>query len=382
MFFHVDSRFVRKTSHLAEMLVFAGIVACNAAPSTDGVIATNDPNAGAGGQGGAGDGASGDGGNLFFDGGIGAVDDPKNAACVTATATAERVELDLTILLDRSGSMYGQNWDGTTLALKQFVQDPNSSGINVGILYFPIDNPDDGIVCNYKHYDDLVVPLEQLPGNAEALVASISTEQPNGGSTPMYAALEGALFNATARKDKEPYHKVIVVFASDGDPNTCPDNENQIPVIAGLAKSALSYNGVETYVIAISGASLTNLDQIAAAGGTEKAFDVTSNIGKFAEKMEEIRTKALACEYVIPEPPGDLPLDINKVSVLHVNENGAEVELPKAASAADCGTTPGWYYDDPKNPIKIMLCPASCQSAQADKHNKVDLIFGCEPKLN
>lgn len=372
---------------LAALCVSSLGLACSASGDRDGRAFGNvEETSGAGGGGGGSNqgGAPGTGGDMFdFDGGmLGAGGGGGEEACAQTGGKAEPVELDLIILLDRSGSMYGQNWNGATAALKQFVEDPASAGINVGILYFPIDTPPDGLVCNFKHYDDLSVPIGTLPANTNALVQSIDAESPNGGSTPMYGALEGALFAATAYKDANPNHKVILVFASDGDPNSCPGNQNDIPSIAGLAKSALDYNGVETYVVAINGASVLNLDQIAAAGGTQKSFDVTGNIAQFAQKMNEIRSKALACEYLVPEPQGGQPLELDKATVKHTSGQGIAKEIPQAQGAADCGVGPGWYYDDPKDPKKIMLCPGSCQVVQSDPDAKLDVFFGCKPDIH
>ncbi|MDC0741994.1 vWA domain-containing protein [Polyangium mundeleinium] len=360
-------------------------LACSASGDRNGQASNGvEETSGTGGGGGANPGsATGTGGDMFdFDGGMMSSGAGGEEACAQTGGKAEPVELDLVILLDRSGSMYGQNWNGATAAIKQFVEDPASTGINVGILYFPVDTPADGLVCNKNHYDDLSVPIGTLPGNAPALVQSINGESPNGGSTPMYGALEGALFNATAYKDAHPNHKVILVFASDGDPNSCPGNQNDIPSIAGLAKAALDYNGVETYVVAINGASVLNLDQIAASGGTTKSYDITANVSQFAQKMTEIRTKALACEFLVPEPSGGEPLELDKASVKHTNGAGIEQEIPHATSAADCGVGPGWYYDDPKTPQKILLCPASCQVVQADPDGKLDILFGCKPDIH
>lgn len=304
------------------------------------------------------------------------------SSCAQTGSEAEPVDLDIIVLLDRSGSMYGPNWLGATTALKQFVQDPISDGIRVGILYFPVDMPSDGIVCNAIHYETLAVPIGPLPQQAQSIVESIDTQVPNGGSTPMYGAIEGTLFAAVQEQVAQPNHKVIVVFASDGDPNSCPAQQNNIPVIAELMKNAHEMSGIETYVIAISGASILNLDQLAAAGGTGKAYDVTGNIDNFAQKMAEIRATALACEYIIPPPPANEPFELDKVVVKYVAADGTTTEIPKADNALDCGVMPGWYFDDPVQPKKITLCPTSCDMAHLDKLGRVDVFFGCKPKLN
>jgi hypothetical protein len=327
-------------------------------------------------------GSTGQAGGISFGGNSGQGGFSPDAACVASAVEAEPITLDMVIVLDRSGSMSGPNWNGSVDALTTFVNAPASAGINVGILYFPATNLGGLDDCDYTVYDDLIVPIAELPGNAPAMVASLDAENPLGGTTPIYGALKGALFAATAYQDANPTHKVITVFASDGDPNSCPGNQNQIPVIAQLAASALNYNGVQTFVIAIQGATLSNLNQIAAAGGTNAAYDVTGDINAFAQKMAEIQAAAVQCEFIIPEaPPGEM-LDYNKVAVKFTPGGGMPTEVPKAEDAADCGAGPGWYYDNNVTPTKIILCPASCAQIQNDTQAKVDVLFGCEPDVN
>lgn len=343
---------------------------------------------GAGGQGGS----TGSGINITTGSGGaggGTMLDP-DASCAAASTEASFVPLDMLILLDRSGSMSGSKWDGSTNALKSYVTSPDANGVNVGIVYFPIDSPPDGEGCNYQHYDDIVVPIAELPGNSPALVNSIDGEDPLGGSTPMYGALKGTLFAATAHQDANPTHKVIVVFASDGDPNSCsftpgnPADADDIPAIAGLAESALNYNGVRTYVIAIQGATVANLNQIALAGGTTKAIDCTQNINDFLTAMKDIQSDALSCDIVIPAPPMGKEFDKDLVAVSYspMGDPMQAVQIPRADNYQDCGGMAGWYYDNNVNPTKIKLCPASCQKVQLDKQAKLDVAFGCAPIVN
>lgn len=336
-----------------------------------------------GGGGGAGGTAAGTGGDdIMFDAGTSDAPINDSGACAAEVAQAELIPLDIIVLLDKSGSMStNDKWGGVTNALKTFVNDPASAGIGVGLLYFPVDNGDGA--CNFLDYDEPVVPVAELPGNAPALVSSIDSEMPSGG-TPTYGALKGTLFNATAHQAANLTHKVIVVFVSDGDPNGCYENsEDTIPVISDLASSALNYNGVQTYVIAIQGSIVANLNQIAAAGGTTQAYDVTANVAEFSQKMAEIRAAALSCEFVIPEPPAAQELDPEKINVSYTpGGQGSPQTLPQATNFADCGAGPGWYYDNNTDPTKILLCPASCTTVQADSAAEIGVLFGCKTEVN
>ena len=57
-----------------------------------------------------------------------------------------------------------------------------------------------------------------------------------------------------------------------------------------------------------------------------------------------------------------------------------QVDGPSGATPCD-PTKGGWYYDDPKTPTKILLCPASCDAANAivgaGKPGQIEVTFGC-----
>jgi uncharacterized protein YegL len=295
------------------------------------------------------------------------------SVCTGKEAQASLIPLDMIVLLDKSGSMLGTSWDTVTVALEHFFNDPASAGIGAGLVYFPNDNSDD---CVYSDYANLDVPIGELPANAPALVSSIDSNSPTGG-TPTYGALKGALYAATAYQDAHPDHKVIVLIATDGEPTSCSIQDTT--TIANLAKSARNYNGVTTYAIAVPGASLTDLDAIAAAGGTTKAYDVTQDIMQFAAKMAEIRSQALACEFPIPEPPMGEQLDPAKVNVNYTpGGSTTTTTLPNVLSAGQCSGKTAWYYDNNTAPTKIELCPAACQKVQGDSGASISVKFGCK----
>lgn len=353
---------------------------CNAAPQNSFTSSTTTTTTG-GGNGGAGGGttasttSTGEGGGINFDAGMN--DGPEQlddgGVCSGSSVTAELIQLDMIVLLDQSGSMIGTKWDTVTVDLKAFFSDPQSAGIGAGIVYFPNDNADD---CVWTDYAQLEVPIGVLPGNTAALNANIDSHMPTN-ATPTYGALKGALYAATTYQDTHPTHKVIVVIATDGDPTDCAITDAQ--TIAALAKSARDYNGVETYVIAVPGSTISNLDLIAAAGGTVSAYNVTMNISQFAQKMADIRANALSCELPIPKPPMNEQLDPAKVNVKYTPGGSMTAEtLPNVLTKASCGTKEAWYYDNNANPTKIELCPSACQKVQADKTATVDVLFGCK----
>jgi Mg-chelatase subunit ChlD len=296
------------------------------------------------------------------------------STCVGTNAAAQQIPVDMIVLFDRSGSMDdGVKWPQAKAGLKTFIQDPASAGISVGLLYFPNDNADDCIPADYAQ---LEVPLGVLPGNAQPLVSYIDAKD-IGGATPTWGALKGTLQYATAYQTTNPTHKVVVVLATDGDPTECTIED--IATIAALAKSAHNYNGVQTYALAMSGATVSALDQIAAAGGTTKSYDITTNVSGFSAAMASIRNKAAACEFIIPPPPAGQQLDTGKINVNYTPSGSTtKVTLPNVVSAAACGNSSAWYYDNNVSPKKVLLCPKACAKIQADPGAQVNVAFGCK----
>ncbi len=316
-------------------------------------------------------GTGGTGGIDFPDGGPGG-SSMEAGACVSTSAEARRVPLDIVFLIDRSASMGGVKWEGTKAGLTTFFNDPANTGISAGMVYFPPQKPD---VCNPISYSTLDVPINVLPANSFDLTNSIPFS-PLGSNTPTFPALKGSLMAATAYQDAHPTHKVIVVLATDGDPYGC--EPTAIDVIAYLATSARNYNGVLTYVIGVAGSTIANLDKIAVAGGTVKAYDITQDVNAFSAKIAEIRSEALGCDIEIPESPGQ-QIDFDLVNFSYTPKGmGSPKVLPNANDLAGCANDPGWYYDSNASPTKIILCPASCSTVEADSAAKINVLFGCK----
>ncbi len=318
-------------------------------------------------------------------GGFGVGGDGGGVICTSTLAKAEKIPVDLVFVIDQSGSMAGTKWTGTKAGLTKFFEDPASTGISAGLLYFPrLPN-----WCDYTHYLLLDVPIVPLPGNAFALTNTLPATA-TGVATPLYPALKGGLMAAIAYQDANPTHKVNVVFAGDGNPEELDDGIppsgcelTPIADIAALAKEAKDYNGVNTYVIGMQGSIMSNLDKIAAAGGTTAAYDITDDINLFSAAMAEIRTAELACEFSLPPPPEGMALVPDQVNFTYKAGDADEpVVLPHADDLADCGDQPGWYYDNNFDPTKIIVCPASCATIQNDALAEVGVAFGCETVLN
>ncbi len=314
-------------------------------------------------------------------------------ACASDTYGGKQLPLDMYIMMDRSGSMDGANWTAVKSAITTFVQSPDSDGIGVGIQFFPAEDP--GVSCLFPPcpagcvpFGNLCIPQDScdpndylppavniapLPGVGSSIIAAMNNTGP-GGNTPTMPALQSAAQVMTTYAAQNPTHKVIIVLASDGEPSSCETDINQI---ANVAAVAAGFNPpVITYAIGIG--NVAAMDTIAAAGGSGKAIVVDTAQGgqDFLDAMNEIRGQALGCEYLMPTPAeGDA--DPDKLNVRYTPEGGSEEVFPRVSDASQCQGQPGWYYDNPTDPSKIILCPASCDRVK-NLGGSVNIELGCE----
>jgi hypothetical protein len=424
----------RSISRLALALVFAGLGGACAAGRGDGFGNSSDTSAASGSGGNAASSsASGQGGDLGFatssstagTGGSGLGPD----ACAADPYQAQRLPLDMYIMLDKSGSMNsptagGQSkWAAVTDAIKSFVSQSGLGDMAVGMQFFPkiltsSDCPSScqtdadcmghgqcvmsmlpatpGLCancipgadsCTTTDYATPSVEITALPGAIPAISAAISSHGPLGG-TPTSAALQGAVDHAKDWAAAHPGRVTIAVLATDGEPNECDADPAHINAIAAAAASGSP--AVPTFAIGvftkydIDNGAAAGLDDLAKAGGTKKAtvIDTTQNVNQmFLDALNEIRDVSLACTYDIPKPQGGVP-DFGKVNVQYTPAGGAPVIFDYYADQAHCPASgDGWYYDDPMKPTKILLCASSCSKVSADHMGKMDILIGCQTKL-
>jgi hypothetical protein len=245
--------------------------------------------------------------------------------------------------------------------------------------------------CTAADYAKPTVQIGQLPGASAQLSTQLSWVKPIG-ATPTSAALQGAIDYAKSYAMPRPTHTVAVVLATDGLPTECaPTDINNIAAIA--AKGLAGTPSIKTFVIGVFAPSETsaptNLNKIAAAGGTTKAYmvDTTQNVAQaFFDALNAVRATKLACEYEIPPPPEDAgTLDFDRVNVEYTKSGTTTpVTIPYVPTGvAGCdATTGGWYYDaDPTKggvPTKIVMCPSTCTTFQQDTGGQIDIRLGCK----
>ncbi len=327
-------------------------------------------------------------------GGPGDTFDP-DAACATSAADGQPEPVDLYFMVDITGSMHcpvpdvaqcdvepkmpfsmTTRWTVESAALRAFMDDPANAGLGVGIRFFPSNNN----VCSAASYVQPTQEIALLPDAARALDAAIAQQEP-GGNTPTVPSLDGAIQHARAWAKAHPTHRVAVVYSTDGYPMGC--NANTIDAAAALAKASVAAQpSIPIYVLGV-GPNLTDLNKIAVAGGTEKAFLIDTKADAAAElaaALASIRTTAvLGCTYTIPAPPAGQLLDPGKVNVTYTDAAGKVSKVLQDPANTACSMGSGWQYS--ADGSQINLCGALCDSIKANPGGKLQVLFGCATEV-
>jgi hypothetical protein len=256
--------------------------------------------------------------------------------------------------------------------------------MGVGLQYFPLRAE-----CNVATYEQPALPIDVLPGAAPAVADSLDGQRMSGG-TPMVPMLQGVTAYARSWAAAHPKRTVIVLVATDGIPDeSCLSPApgglpNTLQNVIAVAADALAGTpAMRTFVIGV-GSELTALSQIAQAGGSKSALliDPTTNIEQaFLAALDAVRVRALSCEYEIPTPATG-QIDYNRVNVVF-RHDGQDETFARVDGAADCARSPtnAWYYDDPSQPARILLCEEACTRVKKAIDAKVEVYFGCKTIL-
>jgi hypothetical protein len=358
---------------------------------------------------------------MFFGSGGGSdIDRTDGGQCKKEIHQGERQPLDMYFLVDQSGSMGmgdrgnqgnpGNNkWVAVTSSLATFLMDPANAGTGAGIGYFPFvaapppsmcteaTNGMNGCICilgicidtgaivnvggscNVADYAKPDVPIGQLLPVGAMIQASLMSHAPNGG-TPTYPALQGAYQYVSGWATANPGRRTVLVLATDGEPTGCDNMTNQVPNIASslVAPALAATPSISTFVIGV-GSSLTSLNDLAKAGGTNQAFivDTGGDVAKqFAMALDAIRGQAASCEFTIPN---DGTVDPKKVNATYTAPGAADSDdLYGVADQSMCaGMDKLWYFSPDKR--QLVLCPSTCTKL-TQNGGSVQVVLGCPTK--
>ncbi|HEX5660838.1 MAG TPA: vWA domain-containing protein [Polyangiales bacterium] len=333
-------------------------------------------------------------------------------ACAATTVAAEKVVVTeevqvevvtetpapvaLYVMFDRSQSM-GSLWTPARTAIKSFVNDSGSAGIDVALQYFPIS----GGECGGGGYSTPSVALGRLPARAAGIASSLDGQSASGFGTPMEGALKGATAFCKTFQAAHADEKCIAVLVTDGRPQISCEQDDD--AIVAIAKDAWDKSGVRTFAVGLQGADFTLLDRIAKAGNAADC-DTTKNawacdvsggadklsvaLGKIRDSVKTVTTKTelvtktterpLECQWVMPTPAAGETLDKERVNVT-LNGSAGSLPLGRVPSADKCQDA-AWYFDNNDAPTQIVACPSTCDAIKATTYSDVKILLGCETK--
>jgi hypothetical protein len=328
-------------------------------------------------------------------------------ACAGELHRAEGQALDIYIILDHTGSMGNDcpldlsgapppdtsKWCYATHALARYFMSDSATGHRAALQFMSLE---DGVCTGGLDNGEAHarVELTWLPVSAtDALITTLDTDDPVGGlGTQIEAALHGI---ATYTSNNiTPGRTMIGILITDGDPNGCDEN---IDNLAGIIADHLAATGIRTFIIGMTGATLDNLETMAAAGGAPAHGPDFCGPGvdschywsvgdgdpqAFVDALQQIQAAAiLPCVYSIPDAPPGEQLDPGLVNMTFADPTGAQQIIYGVESADQCRPdTGGWYYEPapPATPSSIRLCPASCDLVTtAGTGSNVNIAYGC-----
>jgi hypothetical protein len=297
---------------------------------------------------------------------------PSNVFCGRASYNGGFAGLSIYVLLDQSASMADDGkWDSVTAAIGSFAGSPEAAGIGMGMQFFPL-----GDSCSDTTYATPAAPIQLLPTNAAVIQAALAAHQPHG-DTPTVPALRGAIEYARASMIADPTREVLVVLATDGDPDDCSSDVQGVAAVAAAGVSGQPQ--VLTAVIGIENADTTALDTMASAGGLGAPIPVGSGTGaaqQFVDALRTLRDNAVSCRYAVPPTPGASPVQTD-IAVSTTTAPGAKpAEIKLVAGLPGCAAG-GFYVDDPEAPAAVTLCPDTCQAVHEASGSTVEVSAGC-----
>ena len=320
-------------------------------------------------------------------------------AGVTVEAKTRLAPVDILLVVDNSGSMGAENAE-VQANLNVFTDKLAASSLDFRFF----------LISRYPAMGKIGICVEPDLGSGGC---------PTADSKAPFWHIDHYVDSSTALKDildtkADWYPKMrltsmkSIVVVSDDDAVAQPNYAPTPPAVAQMAANAFHATLINDYLgffdqysfHAITGIAGSPCNDIMRIGATyalltpkvllERGEGVLANLcdQDFDPIFENISQSiadgaALPCELELPIPPMGEMLDTGKVNVHLTLEGMAPVELVRVTDAFDCGAAPGgmgWFYDDPNQPTKILLCGDACVSGQ-EEGAELALELGCASVL-
>lgn len=344
--------------------------------------------------------------------------DLRAKSCAGWSSEPELLPVVLMLVVDNSASMNDRpngasdtKWNITRQALGTAIDSlPSTAG--VGVLYFPnmntsgsdVERPIDQCVKI-----DAMIPIALLGdtgSNQRTTISDSLARTSPAGSTPTNDAYDYAYANGMQASKLTGNRFMLLITdgaptlkkgcEGGGMPNTPSPTQ---PIIDDIL--AARQAGTRTFVIGSPGSESVNgvdvrpwlaLAAVEGGTGTDGCSVLPATNGgatdwchidlsqgtDFAGALNAALSRILglitSCTFDVPTtaPDGQV-VDPSEVNVIYTPGSGGDDVLVGRDDSASCQN--GWQFDSQG---RVVLCPATCSTAQNDPMGKIELLFGCD----
>ncbi len=302
---------------------------------------------------------------------------------------------NMVLVVDKSGSMVANTWDGdndpntpavtrwfSLYNVVEFIASNFNGSINLGLQLFPslkAQTKYDGAACVVEASPEVAV----APENGAAVLAALPAENAMAqiaGGTPSRKGLEAAIAHLKSFNDGLPK---FIAFITDGAANCIPDGENPLDTnilfetyddeVKNIIAQAYA-DGIGVFVVGIDTKNevsamkadgnpdntntFEKLNELAVAGGypkndpNEQFYNAVNQI-ELQDALTAIAMQVLPCIITL-DPIPKYP------DWVEVNINGVTYDEPLADMSC---SGDGWYFSKPDF-SEITLCGAACSGYQ------------------
>jgi hypothetical protein len=295
--------------------------------------------------------------------------------CQGEEFAAELVDVNMMILLDRSGSMEwgpdqtvpddtpvgaddpNSRWQIALSAVKALAEE-YAGQVELGLSFYPRPGSNCGVA-------DPTLAIGQ--GSAEAIGNALDAASPQGG-TPSGPALDHLATSEPSLHD--PDTENVILYITDGEENCGPNGANSPPAPDAsqvAAAGRLLEQGIRTFVVGFTNdVGIDELNATAEAGGTARdgdlKFYLANDEASLTEALNEIASLTLGCNFELSGSPAR-PED------LHVFADGQPISRDPTGQN-------GWDYSADDNRISVF--GASCDRLRAGEVEQLSVVQTCD----
>ena len=345
-----------------------------------------------------------------------------DGACALNTLKATTREVNILLVIDKSGSMTNKpagfatdKWTAMKDALSTALVAVEKN-LSFGLELYPLSSDPQkpipvqctGNCCDMPPAPGINVAVAAGTTSVPSILSALNGTAPGGG-TPTAEALKRAYAYFTGGAGKSLNGEKYVLLATDGGPNcdtgappcdsskctlnldglcplpadagggNCCDTQFEGPGLClddqqtKLQIQNLNGAGIKTFVVGIPGSEAykTYLDEFAVAGGEENpaappsyfAVSATGGVSELTTVLSSITKKLITtCELHLTSNPADF----GKINVF---VDGREIKRDDPN---------GWVLDSSTTPATIDLKGTTCTEVETKGAESVRIVFGCK----